>query len=143
MSPPSEPTVRALAATITPSLQNEHKRLGRIYSNFLYVYGDLPGPTQTKLALLVRAIEGMSWLRYATPFSGLAPERRDALCRWLSEAPVGRLQAGFSGLRSLILNATYTEPVMWDWIDYDGPTIQTGTSASDAAGTLNTGEAPS
>lgn len=129
MSLPSESTIQALAATITPSLENDSARLRRIYSNFAYVYGDLPGDTQTKLALLVRIIEGLSWLRYQQSFSSLGPDAREQLCRSMAEAPIGRLQAGFSGLRSLVLNATYTEPVMWSRIGYDGPTIDRGGAA--------------
>jgi len=124
MTPPAEPTIQALAATFTPSLRNERAQLRRIYSNFLYVYGDLSTDTQTKLALLVRVIEGLSWLRYGRSFSTLAPDRRTALCRGLADAPFARLQAGFGGLRSLVLNATYTEPGMWDRIGYAGPTVE-------------------
>lgn len=124
MSPPSETTVQALAATFTPSLQGDEARLRRIYSNFLYIYGDLPTDTQTKLAILVRILEGMSWLRYGRSLPSLSLNRRDTLCRTVANAPVGRLQAGLSGLRSLIFNATYTEPVMWETIGYAGPTIE-------------------
>ena len=124
MSPPSESTIQVLAATITPSLEGDRAQLRRVYSNFLYVYGDLPADTRTKLALLVRVIEGVSWLRYAQSFASLAPARRTALCRWLADAPVPRLQAGFVGLRSLVLNATYTEPGMWERIGYAGPTVE-------------------
>ena len=106
MSPPSEDTIRALAATFTPSLQGDDAQLRRIYSNFCYVYGDLPSGTRTKLALLVRGVEGLSWLRYGRALSALSPEQRDALCRTIADAPIGRLQAGFGGLRSLVLNAT-------------------------------------
>ena len=124
VSPPAEPTIQALAATFTPSLEGDRAQLRRVYSNFLYVYGDLPSGTRTKLALLVRVIEGISWLRYARSFAALSPDRRTALCRWLANAPIGRLQAGFGGLRSLVLNATYTEPGMWERIGYAGPTVE-------------------
>lgn len=124
MSPPSEDTIRALAATFTPSLRGDTAQLRRIYSNFCYVYGDLPSATRTKLALLVRVIEGFSWLRYGRALSDLSSEQRDALCRTIADVPIGRLQAGFGGLRSLVLNATYTEPGMWDRIDYAGPTAE-------------------
>ena len=124
MSPPSESTIQALAATITPSLDGDRKQLRRTYSNFLYVYGDLPSDTRTKLSLLVRVIEILSRLRYGRSFAALTPDRRDALCRWLDDAPIARLQAGFAGLRSLVLNATYTEPGMWERIGYAGPTIE-------------------
>jgi hypothetical protein len=123
MTPPSEPTIQALAATFTPSLAGDRAQLRRVYSNFLYVYGDLPADTRTKLALLVRVIEGLSWLRYGQSFAALDADRRDTLCRWLADAPIARLQAGFGGLRSLILNATYTEPGMWERIGYAGPTV--------------------
>lgn len=123
MLPPSDTTIRALAATFTPSLQGDAAQLRRIYSNFCYVYGDLPSDTRTKLALLVRVIEAFSWVRYGRALADLSPERRDALCRTIASAPIGRLQAGFGGLRSLILNATYTEPGMWARIDYAGPTV--------------------
>lgn len=123
MSPPAESTIQALAATFTPSLQGDRAQLRRVYSTFLYVYGDLPAGTRTKLALLVRAIEAFSWLRYGQALTNLSPERRDALCRTMANAPIGRLQAGFGGLRSLVLNATYTEPGLWARIGYAGPTV--------------------
>ena len=123
VSPPAEPTIQAIAATITPSLAGDRAQLRRVYSNFLYVYGDLPADTRTKLALLVRVIETLSWLRYGRAFASLSPDRRTVLCRWLADAPIPRLQAGFGGLRSLVLNATYTEPGMWDRIGYAGPTV--------------------
>jgi hypothetical protein len=123
MTPPFEPTIQALAATFTPSLAGDRAQLRRVYSNFLYVYGDLPADTRTKLSLLVRVIETLSWLRYARSFAALSPDRRTALCRWLADAPISRLQAGFGGLRSLVLNATYTEPGMWERIGYAGPTV--------------------
>jgi hypothetical protein len=126
VSPPAEPTIQALAATITPSLTGDRAQLRRVYSNFLYVYGDLPADTRTKLALLVRVIETLSWLRYGRAFASLSPDRRTALCRWLADAPIPRLQAGFGGLRSLVLNATYTEPGMWERIGYAGPTVGEG-----------------
>lgn len=127
MSSPSESTVHTLAATFTPSLQGDQARLRRVYSNFMYVYSDLPGDTQTKLALLIRIIEGASWLRYGRSLSSLSSDRRDTLCNTMANAPIGRLQAGFAGLRSLVLNATYTEPMMWDDIGYAGPTVDAGT----------------
>ena len=44
-------------------------------------------------------------------------------CTAFAEAPIGKLQAGFSGLRSLVLMATYSEPALWERIDYPGPSI--------------------
>lgn len=123
MGPPAEATIHALAATLTPSLDGDDARLRRIYSNFCYIYGDLPDDTQTKLALLVRLIEAWSWLRYGRPISALDADRRTALCDGIASAPIGRLQAGFSGLRALLFNATYTEPALWDDIGYAGPTV--------------------
>jgi len=130
VSPPAESTIQALAATITPSLEGDRAQLRRVYSNFLYVYGDLPADTRTKLAVLVRVIKGLSWLRYGRSFARLDPDRRDALCRRLADAPISRLQAGFGGLRSLVLNATYTEPGMWERIGYAGPTVGESPEAS-------------
>jgi hypothetical protein len=124
VSPPAESTIQALAVTLTPSLEGDHAQLRRIYSNFLYVYGDLPPDTRTKLALLVRMIETLSWLRYGRAFASLSSDRRTALCHRLADAPISRLQAGFGGLRSLVLNATYTEPGMWERIGYAGPTVE-------------------
>jgi hypothetical protein len=123
VGPPAEATIQALAATFTPSLEGDGARLRRVYSNFLYIYGDLPDGTQTKLALLVRGLEAWSRLRYGRALAALPLDRRTALCRGVARAPIGRLQAGFSGLRALVYNATYTEPVMWDDIGYAGPTV--------------------
>jgi hypothetical protein len=135
VSPPSEATIQALAATLTPSLTEDDERLRRIYSNFCYIYGDLPDDTQTKLALLVRVIEGWSWLRHGRSIASLSLDHRTALCQSIATAPIGRLQAGFSGLRALLFNATYTEPVTWDQIGYAGPTIDEGVGERERGGT--------
>ena len=42
MAPPSERTICALAEVMTPSLQGDEAKLARVYSTFLYTFGDLP-----------------------------------------------------------------------------------------------------
>jgi len=124
MSPPPEPTIRALAEVMTPSLQGDDEKLARVYSNFLYFFGDLPDDSRQKLNLFVRVVGGWSRLRTGRALADVPVDRREQLCRSLAEAPIGKLQAGFTGLRSLILMATYSEPMMWDAIGYSGPTVE-------------------
>jgi hypothetical protein len=123
LRPPSEATITALAEVITPSLQGDGGTLARVYSNFLYFFGDLPEDSRRKLSVLAGAIRAFSRLRYGRALENLPVHKRHRLCTALADAPVGKLQAGFGGLRSLILIATYSEPALWDRIDYDGPTI--------------------
>lgn len=126
MSPPSERDIRALAEVITPSLEGDDEKLARVYSNFLYVFGDLPDDSRRKLTLFVGLLRLWSRLRTGRALPDVPVDRREQLCRSVADAPVAKIQAGFTGLRSLILMATYSEPMMWDAIGYSGPTVGGG-----------------
>jgi len=130
-APPPEDDVCALAEVVTPSLQGDAAMQARVYSNFLYFFGDLPADSRTKLSLFVRAVGLLCRIRHGAAFADLPVSTRHAVCKRLADAPVGRLQAGFTGLRSLVLMATYTEPAYWDRIDYDGPTVGAEGNAGD------------
>jgi hypothetical protein len=124
MAPPSERTICALAEVMTPSLQGDEAKLARVYSTFLYTFGDLPADSRRKLSLLVHVLNGWSRLRTGRALADVPVDRREQLCRAVAEAPIDTLAAGFTGLRSLILMATYSEPMMWDAIGYSGPTVE-------------------
>jgi len=108
---------------MTPSLQGDAAKLARVYSTFCYTFGDLPAKSRRKLSLFVRVVELWSRLRTGRALPDLPLDRRHQLCTTLADAPIATLQAGFTGLRSLILMATYSEPMMWDAIGYPGPTV--------------------
>jgi len=123
VNPPAESDITALAEVFTPSLQGEGETLARVYANFLYFFGDLPDDSRTKLSLFVGVMRTASRLRYGRALADLPVSKRHRLCTAFAEAPVGKLQAGFSGLRSLVLMATYSEPALWDRIGYTGPSM--------------------
>ena len=121
--PPAESHIQALAATMTPSLSDDAEALSRVYSNFVFLWGDLPADSRRKLGVFVTVLNGLSWLRFGCSLGTLSHDRCARLLRSLGNAPVDKLQAGVTGLRSLLLMATYSEPLTWDRIDYAGPTI--------------------
>lgn len=108
---------------MTPSLADDTAALSRVYSNFVYLWGDLPADSRRKLGLFVAVLNGLSWLRFGCSLAALSPDCCAHLLRTLSRVPIATLQAGVTGLRSLLLMATYSEPLTWDRIDYDGPTV--------------------
>lgn len=115
--------ILAAAEVITPSLQGDAARQERVWTNFLYFYGDLDADAQRKLSLLITVMRGLSRIRYLRAYPDLSPETRHQFFAAMENAFISTLQAGFNALRSLLLIATYTEPSAWERIGYDGPTV--------------------
>jgi hypothetical protein len=122
-TPPDKRDILAAAEVITPSLQGDTETQERVWTNFLYFYGDLDADSQQKLGLLVTVLRGLSRIRYLRAYPDLSPATRHRFFAAMETAFIPKLQAGFNAFRSLLLMATYTEPSMWDRVGYDGPTV--------------------
>lgn len=122
-APPDKRDILAAAEVITPSLQGDAAMQERVWTNFLYFYGDLDDDAQQKLGWLVTALRTLSRVRYLRAYPDLAPNTRHRFFAAMENAFIPKLRAGFNGLRSLLLMATYTDPSAWDRIGYEGPTV--------------------
>ena len=101
-------TFRAVATTVVPEAasldQAAWADVERIVETAL---ADRPVRVQRQLALLLRVIEHLPRLRYATAFSALSPLRRHRVLERLQDARVLLLRRGFWGLRTLVLMGYY------------------------------------
>jgi hypothetical protein len=79
---------------------------------------DRPRSIQRQFALFLGVVRWAPLLRFGAPFDRLAPERQDAVLRWLLDAPVARLRGGFWGLRALVFTGYYGQPDVWLAIHY-------------------------
>jgi hypothetical protein len=91
------------------------ERFAAIVGNAL---SDRPRSIRRQFALFLGVIRWAPLLRFGAPFDRLAPGRRDAVLRWLMDAPLGKLRSGFWGLRVLIFMGHYGQPEVWPAIRY-------------------------
>jgi hypothetical protein len=78
-----------------------------------------PAPVRRQLAGFLGLIRWLPVIRYGKPFEGLRPERQDAILRWLQECPIGLLQKGFWGLKTIIYLGFYGRQEVWEVIGYN------------------------
>jgi len=57
-------------------------------------------------------------LRYGRIFSGLRPDRQDAVLRWFESAPLGLLRQGTWGLKAMAFMGYYGRVEAWEEIGY-------------------------
>jgi len=57
-------------------------------------------------------------LRYGRIFSGLRPDRQDAVLRWFESAPLGLLRQGTWGLKAMVFLGYYGRTEAWEEIGY-------------------------
>ncbi len=79
---------------------------------------DRPPSVRRQFGLFLRLVRWAPLLRFGAPFHRLAPGRRDAVLRWLMDAPVARLRGGFWGLRALVFMGYYGRPEAWPEVRY-------------------------
>ena len=62
------------------------------------------------------------WLplfRWGTSFERLSGPRQDRVLRWLQDAPLTKLRAGFWGLKTLVFMGYYGQPELWPELPYE------------------------
>lgn len=77
-----------------------------------------PAPLRRQLAGFLGLIRWLPVIRYGKPFEGLHPARQDAVLRWLQECPIGLLQKGFWGLKTMIFMGYYGHREIWEELGY-------------------------
>jgi hypothetical protein len=77
-----------------------------------------PRSMQRQFALFLGVLHWLPALRFGRSFDRLGARQRDAVLRWLLDAPVMRLRSGFWGLRTLVFMGVYGQPQSWPAIGY-------------------------
>jgi len=79
---------------------------------------DRPPAIRRRFGLFLSAIAWGPLFRFGAPFARLTPERKDAVLRWLMDAPVGKIRNGFWGVRTLVFMGFYGRPEVWPAVGY-------------------------
>jgi hypothetical protein len=69
-----------------------------------------PPATRRQLALFVRALDVVAFVRHLRPFATLAPQDRTALLERLGSSPLLPLRRGVWGIRTLAFMGYYARP---------------------------------
>jgi len=111
LSSPQQALLRSLAARIVPAAAAlgtaEQAEMMHLIAEAL---SDRTPEVRRQFAAFLTLVRWAPAARYGRPFDALAPERQDAVLRYLQDCPVQLLRAGFWGVRTLILMGFYARP---------------------------------
>lgn len=93
------------------------------YSNFLNFFNDIEAGSKSRILLLNRFLKILSALRYLRPYPSLKPVKSESFLRSLNHNAPGRIRAGISGIRSLVIMSYYSHDNSWGTINYGGPLV--------------------
>ena len=79
---------------------------------------DRPRSIQRQFGLFLGILRWAPFLRFGAPFDRLSPANRDAVLRWLLDAPLAKLRSGFWGLRVLAFMGYYGQAEVWPSLRY-------------------------
>jgi hypothetical protein len=111
--------IEAVARRVVPEVA-ELDRSGttRFFEIIDRLLATRPAPVRRQLAGFLGLIHWLPVLRYGRPYEALPPARQDAVLRWLQECPIGLLQKGFWGLKTIIFMGYYGQPEIAQQIGY-------------------------
>jgi hypothetical protein len=81
--------------------------------------GERPETVRRQVAAFLGLIRLAPLLRFGRTFDRLDSSRQDRVLRWLQECPVGLLQKGFWGLRTIIFMGWYSQEERWPELGYE------------------------
>lgn len=121
MDPNFKENILLFAEVIVPEL---HKNTSLEYSfikNFKQLFLGLEADSASKIKLLVNVIDKLSFVYNFASFENLSFEKRKKFIDKLFHFPIGKVVAGLTGLRSLVLISYYGIEGVWPRINYKGP----------------------
>ncbi len=121
MDPKFKQNVLLFAEVMVPDLHQNASLEYSFIKNFKQLFQGLEKDSADKIKLLVTLIETMSFIYNFRSFKKLSYEKRKKFIGRLYQFPVGKIVAGLTGLRSLILISYYGIEEVWPNINYDGP----------------------
>ncbi len=108
-----------VAARIVPELASlEPERMARFIGIVDGALMDRPPELRRQFGALLGLIRWLPLLRWGTSFERLSGPQQDRVLRWVQDAPVARLRAGFWGLKTLVFMGYYGQPEVWPELPY-------------------------
>jgi len=111
--------LQTVAARIVPGLADlstaDRRRFVAIVDRALL---DRPPAVRRQLGVFLGVIRWAPLVRFGAPFERLDGGRQDRVLRFFQECPVGLLQQGFWGLKSIVFMGYYGRPEAWEEIGY-------------------------
>jgi len=121
MNPKFKQNIILFAEVIVPSLHQNTSFEYAFIKNFKKLFQGLEEDSASKIKLLVQLIDMMSYVYNFKSFDKLSYPKRKRFIDKLYLFPVGKIVAGLTGLRSLVLISYYGIDEVWPTINYDGP----------------------
>lgn len=112
-----------LAEAFVPELRGNSTLQAEFWESFTHFFKDLDEDSASKLKLLPKVLNVLTFLRSFKTLAGHAPEKRETILIKLGDFPVSKIVAGMTGIRSLIFVAFYSMPETWKFVHYDGPIV--------------------
>jgi len=121
MDPKFKQNVLLFAEVMVPDLHQNASLEYSFIKNFKQLFQGLEKDSADKIKLLTTLIETMSFIYNFRSFEKLSYKKRRKFIDRLYQFPIGKIVAGLTGLRSLILISYYGIDEVWPIINYDGP----------------------
>ena len=121
MDPNFKGNILLFAEVIVPELKKNTTLEYAFIKNFKQLFLGLESESASKIKLLVSVIDKLSFVYNFTAFENLSFEKRKIFIDKLFHFPVGKVVAGLTGLRSLVLISFYGIEDVWPTISYEGP----------------------
>ncbi len=121
MDPKFKQNIILFAEVIVPDLYKNTSLEYAFIKNFKELFQGLEEDSASKIKLLVQLIGMMSYVYNFKSFDKLSYTKRKKFIDKLYLFPVGKIVAGLTGLRSLVLISYYGIDEVWPTINYDGP----------------------
>ena len=121
MDPKFKQNIILFAEVIVPDLHQNTSLEYSFIKNFKELFLGLEKDSASKIKLLVKLVEILSLVYNLKSFEKLSYHKRQKFINKLYQFPIGKIIAGLTGLRSLILISYYGIDEVWSTINYDGP----------------------
>ena len=116
-----KPNIILFAEVIVPYLHQKVSLKDSFIKNFMQLFNGLEEDSASKIKLLVQLISILSFIYNFKSFDKLSYVKRKKFIDKLYQFPVGKIVAGLTGLRSLVLISYYGIDEVWPTINYNGP----------------------
>lgn len=80
---------------------------------------DRPPGVRRQFGTLLGVVRWLPLPRWGISFERLSGDRQDRVLRWLQDAPLPLLRAGFWGLKVMVFMGYYGQPELWPEVGYD------------------------
>ena len=125
MNPHFKQNIILIAEVIVPEIHENDAIKYAFIKNFKQIYQGLEKDSATKIKLLVKVADKLSYVYNSSSFERLSYKKRAEYIEKIFQFPIGKIVGGLTGLRSLILISYYGVDDVWPSINYNGPVNST------------------